>query len=423
MAVDLNYFLNYTKQNVSSVDIQELSDEYSEQYNSTISPFNVLVNSDRADTIYKDTQLLKCVVDYGREWRKSDFNPLAREVWIEHNAIQTGDVVDFENKKSKERQTYLFISNIETRDSYDVGYMQQCNYTLKHLNSNNKLISTPCIATNATMYSLGVEENKEVKMPDGKLSIQVPYNDDTKEITRDKRFIFHKFPYQVTFLDYAQVDNKNHIGLIGLILQETEKLDQDDIVNQIAYNGEINISLEVTPMDVNLTLLDTIQLSAVIKYNDTIVNKETIWTSNDELIATIDELGNVSPIAEGICQLRCELKDNPNVYQLVNVNVVSVVSDNYEVVITGDNEIREFESKEYTAKLLNNGVEIPTQFDFIIDYLGNNSKIAELIVIDDNTCKIQANSQSIYGYVKLIVTDKNNINNIAELNIKIRSLW
>lgn len=301
--------------------------------------------------------------------------------------------------------------------------IRPCNYTLKHLNSNNKLISTPCIATNATMYSLGVEENKEVKMPDGKLSIQIPYNDDTKEITRDKRFIFHKFPYQVTFLDYAQVDNKNHIGLIGLILQETEKLDQDDIVNQIAYNGEINISLEVTPMDINLTLLDTIQLSAVIKYNDAIVNKETIWTSNDELIATIDELGNISPISEGICQIRCELKDNPNIYQLVNVNVANIISDNYEVVITGDNEIREFESKEYTAKLLNNGVEIPTQFDFIIDYLGNDSKIAELIVIDDNTCKIQANSQSIYGYVKLIVTDKNNINNIAELDIKIRSLW
>jgi hypothetical protein len=76
--MDLNYYckyINFDSSNIDLFDTHELGDRYSEQYESAISPFDILINSSRADNIYKygDKTLIpiKCVVDYGHKWNKS----------------------------------------------------------------------------------------------------------------------------------------------------------------------------------------------------------------------------------------------------------------------------------------------------------------------------------------------------------------
>lgn len=258
--------------------------------------------------------------------------------------LKLGDYISWKNK-------YWIVSEEENNSLG--GKLQfkirPSNYTLKWINKNGNLISYPCLAVNVTMYSVGVFKTNTMSIPDGKLQITLPYNNDTMSIKRDTRFLFHNEPYKVTFLDLAQIDKANNKGLISFILKEDVLRDTDDLVNGIADNS--------------IELKDDIQ-------NDT--------TNN----------GGVDTI-----------------------------------VITGNSTLKEFYTEQYTAKLMNNDIEVPTQFDFTIDYNGNSTSIASLNVIDDNTCELIANQNAIYGTINLVVTDRNNTSNTNSMEIKIISLW
>lgn len=52
-------------------------------------------------------------------------------------------------------------------------------------------------------------------------------------------------------------------------------------------------------------------------------NKDEIWTSSDEKIATVDSLGNIKAVGEGICIITVKSADNPAVSASVQVTVES----------------------------------------------------------------------------------------------------
>jgi len=50
-------------------------------------------------------------------------------------------------------------------------------------------------------------------------------------------------------------------------------------------------------------------------------NKDEIWTSSDKKIATVDSLGNITAVGEGICIITVKSADNPAVSASVQVTV------------------------------------------------------------------------------------------------------
>lgn len=56
-------------------------------------------------------------------------------------------------------------------------------------------------------------------------------------------------------------------------------------------------------------------------------NKNEIWTSSDETVATVDWLGNISPVGAGTCIVTVASENNPVVYAEVKVTVTSPYGD------------------------------------------------------------------------------------------------
>lgn len=89
------------------------------------------------------------------------------------------------------------------------------------------------------------DDNYRVPLSDTKRQIWLQSNDETVTIYENQRFILGKIrPYKVT-----AIDNFSTVGIIKLSVESDEILEgKDDLVNNIAYNGEI-----ITPIPTPVT--------------------------------------------------------------------------------------------------------------------------------------------------------------------------
>lgn len=65
------------------------------------------------------------------------------------------------------------------------------------------------------------------------------------------------------------------------------------------------------------------KMPIVTMYPENATDKSEIWTISDESVATVDELGNVTALAEGSCTVTVTSKQNPEVSATIPVTVVS----------------------------------------------------------------------------------------------------
>lgn len=334
--------------------------------------------------------------------------------------INTGEIIEYQNC------TWIVISQIEkTEKSYEAR-IRKMELNIK-VYIDSVLQEIPCIIETSTQ---SVDEGRYINLPIGNIKVTIPFTDITKKISYDKRFIKMDMPWKVVGF------TAEHKGLRYLYC-EKDSIDtvNDDMENEIAdrwkYEVKHDYKLSVDLESIIINEEDTKQITTTIadtvnNVTTTIENPGLTYNSSDINICTIDDTGLITAITEGNCMIIVTFVGANEIILTQNITIEvqpKPIVHNYETVITGSDNIREFDNSNYTVKLLDNGVEIPTQFNFTIDYLGNDSKIVKLTIVNDNTCNIQANSDGIYGYIKLIATDRNNNNNISDLQIKIRSLW
>lgn len=337
-----------------------------------------------------------------------------------------GDTIDW-----KTRQWIIISKEENSIESHKTFIIRPCNYTLKWLNEQGKLISYPCITTNATMYSLGI--NTDTNAPntvDGKLSIVLPYNKDTSQIKRDKRFLFHNSAYKVTFPDLTQIDSENMTGTISFVLSECELNNTtDNLELGIAdYYNAPKYEIRIKEDDISISKDKTLQLNAIITKDGQVIDNsieklELIWLSSNPNVATIDSNGLLTAVISGNANITVKLKNNENVTDTILCNVRNVPVQNIEYLIQGDDSITWTVTKEYKAVKLVNGVEEDTAWNFSVDYLGNDPKIASMATTGINTVKITANALQMKGFVKIIAENKLNASEIIEKQIEIKGFY
>ena len=64
------------------------------------------------------------------------------------------------------------------------GTIQECNHTLKWINKNDQLITRPCIEDARTLYTTGIKDEKVIEIPNGMVGIQLPYDEETKQLNK-----------------------------------------------------------------------------------------------------------------------------------------------------------------------------------------------------------------------------------------------
>lgn len=343
-----------------------------------------------------------------------------------NEALNMGDTLEWNGK-----QWLIILEEINTIQSHKTFIIRPCNYTLKWLNEQGKLISCPCITTNATMYSLGI--NTDTNAPntvDGKLSIILPYNKDTSWIKRDKRFLFHNSAYKVTFPDLTQINSVNMTGTISFVLSECELNNTtDNLELGIAdYYNAPKYEIQIKEDNISISKENTLQLNTIITKDGQVIDNsidklELIWESDNPTVASVDSNGLVTAIISGNANITVKLRDNENIKDTVLCNVRNVPVINTEYLIEGDSSITWTVAKEYKAIKLINGVEQSVAWNFSIDYLGNDSKIVTMTTTGINTVKIQANALQMKGRIKLISRNKLNTSEVIEKQIEIKGFY
>jgi hypothetical protein len=266
--------------------------------------------------------------------------------------IEVGNLVNYNSK------LWLCTLDDEVEGLYKRGIIEECNYTLKCSMQQGDVIESDCIATNTTLYSVGLEETKVITLPDGKLSITLPNNTDTQQIDRGMRILHYNHAYEVTFVDYSEN------GLIILTLTEDELQDQDDLVNGVAWNGaETDIQHDYSIIIENGTSVDiqrytTLQLSSLVYDNDDlVVNPQLTYVSNSPSICSVNSSGLITALSLGGCTITVNLTDNPSISKTIDLVVKSTTPvPKYSIAIEGTPDININSETTYVAKIYNNGV-------------------------------------------------------------------
>jgi hypothetical protein len=105
-----------------------------------------------------------------------------------------------------------------------------CNMILKWENN-----TIPCVVTTSVF---GIDESKQNYIaPTGQINAYVQYNEMTKVVEEDYRFIFGNKVYKVIGVDDIEYV-RNGKGYMNIILEITTKNDKDDFNNGVADNSQ-----------------------------------------------------------------------------------------------------------------------------------------------------------------------------------------
>jgi len=136
--------------------------------------------------------------------------------------------------------TWLMIS-LDTQHIYNTkGRIWMCNNYLKWIDDEGKVKSYECVFMDSLTYSSFRYAESGVLQVNGTIGVFVQQNDDTREIYRNQRFLFDGIPYLCN--NFVRSVNPN---ILELNLVETQRLDADDLENNIAYNGTKQEDIEV----------------------------------------------------------------------------------------------------------------------------------------------------------------------------------
>ena len=186
----------------------------------------------------------------------------SRKITLWHeDEIKRGSYV----KTVEDDRLFLVLSEVNNNDLVKYALIRETNHNLKWINSDNKLITKPCIWSSKTLSTTGVKEEELITLPDGKVGLQLPNDADTDKLAKDDEFIFNKSKYKISYTNSTEFPR-----LILVICEEgLPHSSADDMVNEIAnrYNPDGSDRLaEVTPEEPN----PSIGITYVIEGSDTL---------------------------------------------------------------------------------------------------------------------------------------------------------
>lgn len=145
------------------------------------------------------------------------------------DVINVGDIVTWHDNE------WICTDNDLDNEVYCVGIIERCNNHLTYLTPTSQLITTPCIISNKSLYTSGIQGTKLIITPDTKLNIVCPVNVNTLRFERGMRFLIgysgKYYAYKVSMVDLV-----SQVGLLNIVVEEDEIVDEDNLDTGLAYN-------------------------------------------------------------------------------------------------------------------------------------------------------------------------------------------
>lgn len=246
-------------------------------------------------------------------------------------------------------------------------HVRRCNNVMRWVDRTNGFINEIPCAIEYVLESPKEQKDKDVKVANGHISVICQGNEVTRNIPKNTRFIFNKEAYR--FLAYQKMLNEDTFDdstadllYLDMYLDMVES--EDDIANNIANAGAYVYEIEVEQSMSEQVKGGTVQLFPNVTLNGKTVEREVVYEicecGCDHSYCTVDESGLVTITGEAgeQAQLIVSLKGNPQVNQLVVIDIVESVSDNNELIVSPIyNKCRVKSSITFNVDLYTNGIK------------------------------------------------------------------
>jgi hypothetical protein len=174
-------------------------------------------------------------------------------------ALPQGTIINYvDNKK------YICFDMDFHQSVNSFGRIHHLNTVLKWVDGNGILRSEHGVDNEA----LGVQDtSRQIVEVAGRKNIWLQDNILTRELTKNTRFVFGGIEaYKITF-----IDNWSRDGMILMRLETTQLVAEDDLVNNVAYNGQSNF----VPQPINNIQFSVNELKVTQGYSATVQVTDT----------------------------------------------------------------------------------------------------------------------------------------------------
>lgn len=239
--------------------------------------------------------------------------------------------------------------------------VRRCNNALRIVDpENGAIFSAPCVV-DYDMSSPSVQVSSNILTPNNHAVVIVQANANTLRLFKtNTRYIlggrpFKLYGYQNTMLKDL---NTPMPTLLYLDLYLDEIHANDDIQNQLAYNGEYDYQINIVNGNMNLKQGATGLLEANVLLNGIEVDKIIEWSVDKEGQSVVALSGNNYTIIgeTGQAVITAKLLGNDTVEDSITIQVVGESELQAEINITpAFDTIREFETVEFVVQAIYDG--------------------------------------------------------------------
>lgn len=207
--------------------------------------------------------------------------------------------------------------NISAADG--AGIVERCNAVWNYLDYYGNVVSEPMVVSNRRADANDSDAQEANLISKGYFNVAMQYNDVTKQIDTNTRFILGTAAYRVTgYSDFLQefTGDYESVRILEFTIRFEEANDEiDDMENHVAGGKKFSWDVQI-PGAGSIAPGETLKLTATSLRNGEEVTATAEhpvsyrWTSSDETVATVDENGVVTAIADGEAVITAALEQN-----------------------------------------------------------------------------------------------------------------
>jgi len=275
---------------------------------------------------------------------------------------------------------WLTVNSTSIKSLTSSVMVRRCNNVLRWIDTDGAYYAVPCVLDTEKIPTgnkdlMGV--SAAVVTPMGLLDVKTQYNSSTNKIKPNQRFLFGNPDNWIAWkvagggivnFDNLHTESNTSQGIIEFTLERNyDNVHTDDLVNGVARAIGDSYAITLSDSTISSTVATTIQLGAVVKLNDDVVDRTVLWTSSNTLKARVSSTGLVTMVAAGTATITATLSGNSSITSTCAVTVLSTPTSVYQIVVTPDeNYILETAIQIFDVRLwLNNVVQADT-FTFTV---------------------------------------------------------
>lgn len=260
--------------------------------------------------------------------------------------------------------------------------LRRCNNYLRIVDpENGNLFQIPCVV-DYDMSSPQVQISSYIITPNNHATVYVQANSDTMRLFKlNTRYILNGRPFKLNAFQNAL--NTGIDEPVPTVLYLDLYLDEihvyDDLVNQVAYNGDFNYKINILSDKIELPRESTGKIEYKVSLNGEEINKPVVFTSSDTDVIIVDVLGKFKIFGrEGTtATVTVALADNPEIKDEILVIVTETATGVPNVVLTPDiNKIRQYETISVKLGIEFNGTVYEPDNVIITSVIGDNISVS-----------------------------------------------